>query len=377
MADESKEDRHLPASERRLQQAREEGQVARSRELGAAAVTAAMVVGLWVAGGAVLGSTGAILRAGLRFDQSTALSPERAMARLGDLSWAALATFGPLLLLLAVAAFLAAIALGGWNFTPKPLVPNFTRLSPLSGLGRLASAEAWIELAKAALKAVALAGTAAWFVWENLPAFSAAATAGNGGLVLAGETVGRAVVFLLGVLVALAAIDVPIVLYTHAKRLRMTPQEAKQEMKEMEGDPHVKARIRGLQRAVARRRMMAAVPKATVVVTNPTHYAVALEWHEGLRAPRVVAKGTGLVAERIKEIAREAGVALLEAPPLARALNRHVEIGGDVPPALYQAVAQVLAWVFQVKAAAGRGPQPEPPADVAVPPGLDPAEAAA
>jgi flagellar biosynthetic protein FlhB len=377
MADENREDRHLPASERRLEQAREEGQVPRSRELAAVAVTGVAAGALWLAGPSIAGTSAALLKAGLTFDRAAAMSPERALARFSDFFLVAAGALAPLVALLVAAAVLASIALGGWNFTLKPLAPDFSRLDPLSGLGRLVSLEAWTELAKATAKALALGAAASWVIWDRLPEIAATATAGTGGFVLAAHVLAQGTAILLAILAALAAIDVPVVLFTHARRLRMTPQEVRQEMKEQEGDPHVKARIRGLQRAMARRRMMAAVPKATVVVTNPTHYAVALEWREGLRAPRVVAKGTGLVAERIKEIAREAGVALLEAPPLARALNRHVEVGGEVPPSLYEAIAQVLAWVFQAKAAAGRGPAPRTPSAIAVPPGLDPDEARA
>jgi flagellar biosynthetic protein FlhB len=374
MADENREDRHLPASERRLAQAREEGQVARSRELAACAITLVAFGSLWFAGPYVLQASRSLLKAGLVFDRVAAMSSERALARLADQSLAALGILGPLLLLLAGAATFASLLVGGWNFTAKPLQPNFSRLDPVAGLGRVVSIDAWIELGKSVLKALGIGLAAAWVVLDAIPALGATASA-SGGFAIAWDILIRGGAVLVAALAVLALIDVPLVLYRHASRLRMTPAEAKQEMKEQEGDPHVKGRIRSLQRAIARRRMMAAVPKATVVVTNPTHYAVAIEWREGLRAPRVVAKGTGLVAERIKSIARAAGVALLEAPPLARALNRHVEVGGEVPPALYQAVAQVLAWVFQVRAATGRGPEPQPPAEVVVPPALDPGEA--
>lgn len=377
MADDNQEDRTLAPSPKRLEQAREEGQVARSRELGAAAVTAVAVGALWFAGPAAVASGKALVAAGLTFDRAAVIAPGRALEQFSGLWLSAMATLVPLLLALAAAALLACLALGGWNFTGKPLVPNFSRLDPLAGLRRLFAIEAGIELGKSTLKALALAAAAAWAIADGLAALAATATAGAGGYALAGQAIGRGTALLLAVLVVLAAIDVPLALFTHARRLRMTAQDLKREMRETEGDPHVKARIRGLQRAMARRRMMAEVPRATVVVTNPTHYAVAIEWREGLRAPRVVAKGTGRIAERIKEIAREANVLLLEAPPLARALDRHVEIGGEVPQALYQAVAQVLAWAFQVKAAAGRGPIPAPPADIDVPPGLDPAEAGA
>jgi flagellar biosynthetic protein FlhB len=187
----------------------------------------------------------------------------------------------------------------------------------------------------------------------------------------------------LGLLVAVLAIsaliDVPFQLYEHHKNLKMTLEEVKRELKETEGDPHLKARIRRMQMEVARKRMMAAVPTADVVVTNPTHYAVALKYGDARGgAPVVVAKGTDEVAERIRDIARSHGVPRLEAPPLARALHRHVEIGDEIPAALYTAVAQVLAYVYQLKAfAAGRAPRPSEPTGIDVPQGMDPGAAGA
>jgi flagellar biosynthetic protein FlhB len=173
--------------------------------------------------------------------------------------------------------------------------------------------------------------------------------------------------------VALA--DVPFALWQHRRDLRMSPEEARREQRETEGDPQLKARVRSLQREAARRRMMQEVPKADVVVTNPLHFAVALAYREAaMRAPRVVAKGRGLVAARIRELAAAHGVPLLEAPPLARALHRHAEIGGDVPQALYVAVAQALAWVYQLRAARAAGASaPSAPAAIEVPAGMDPA----
>jgi flagellar biosynthetic protein FlhB len=180
---------------------------------------------------------------------------------------------------------------------------------------------------------------------------------------------------LTGALVLIAALDVPYALWRHYSGLRMSREELRQEMREMEGDPQQKARVRSVQRAVARKRMMAAVPTASVVVTNPTHYAVALEYRDtGMRAPRVVAKGAGAVALKIRELAAAHDVPRLEAPPLARALFRHAEVGDEIPPALYTVVAQVLAYVYRVQQwRAQGGTMPDAPSDLVVPPGLDPA----
>jgi flagellar biosynthetic protein FlhB len=183
---------------------------------------------------------------------------------------------------------------------------------------------------------------------------------------------------LAGGLALIAVADVPWQLWRHHQRLRMTREELRQELREMEGDPQLKARIRSLQRTAARKRMMAAVPRASVILTNPTHYAVALEYREGaMRAPRVVAKGIELVAQRIREIGAAHGVPILEAPPLARALYRHAELDAEVPPALYTVVAQVLAYVYQVRRwRTYGGTLPAEPVDLQVPPGFDPQAAA-
>jgi flagellar biosynthetic protein FlhB len=182
---------------------------------------------------------------------------------------------------------------------------------------------------------------------------------------------------LVGGLAAIAAIDVPYALWRHYHGLRMTREEVRQELRESEGDPQLKARVRSLQRAAARKRMMAAVPTATVIVTNPTHYAVALRYDETMRAPRVVAKGMDNVAMRIREIAAAHEVPLLEAPAVARALHRHAELDAEIPQALYTVVAQVLAYVYQVRMWRRQGGRaPSAPTGLAVPDGLDPLAAA-
>ena len=193
------------------------------------------------------------------------------------------------------------------------------------------------------------------------------------GLVSAGHLAAFSFLAVVAVMLVIVAIDVPFQLWHYHDKLKMTREEQKQEAKEMEGDPHVKGRIRSLQRDAARRRMMAAVPQADVIVTNPTHFAVALAYKSGMGAPRVVAKGMGEVARRIRELGAEHGVPLLEAPPLARALHRHVDLDREIPGTLYAAVAEALAWVYQLTNWRQTGGQyPIPPRDLQVPPELVP-----
>jgi flagellar biosynthetic protein FlhB len=370
------QERHLPASQRRLEKAREEGQVARSRELPGFLLVVLGAGALWGAGELAVGGFAALLRASLDLGVADAFDRGRLLTRFADAGWHGLLLAAPFLAATVLVALGAPVALGGWTFSTQALAPDLTRLDPLKGFARMLSLRGAAELAKALAKTALVGGAAAWLLWlqraefaallaQPLPAavFPALALLGRDALVCA----------LAFGLVALA--DVPFVLWQHRRDLRMSREEVRREHKETEGDPQLKARVRSLQRAAARRRMMQEVPKADVVVTNPLHFAVALAYREGaMRAPRVVAKGQALVAARIREIAAAHGVPLLEAPPLARALHRHVEIGGDVPQTLYVAVAQALAWVYQLRAARTSGARaPQVPAAIEVPAGMDPA----
>jgi flagellar biosynthetic protein FlhB len=269
-----------------------------------------------------------------------------------------------------VAALMAPLALGGWLFASKSFMPDFSRLSPLQGLGRMFSSHSLVELGKAIAKSLLVGGVGAWMVWRKLPEAVALMNAPvQEALLHLMELVLYVCGVVSGSLLLVVALDVPWQLWTFYKKLRMTKEEVKQEMKETDGDPHIKARIRQQQRAMARRRMMTEVPKADVVVTNPTHFAVALRYEEGgMGAPRVVAKGTEEVAARIRELAAEHRVPILSAPPLARALHRHVELGHEIPAGLYTAVAEILAWVYQLKHwHYSNGPQPSGPTELVVP----------
>jgi len=240
--------------------------------------------------------------------------------------------------------------LGGWLFSIGAAMPRFSRLNPIAGFGRILSWNGVGELAKAIVKASLLGAVAAWFLWDArtkiLALGQVSVVDAVGGL---GQLLSTTLFFLTGVLALIAAIDVPLQLWQYYSHLKMTRQEQRDEAREMEGDPQVKARIRSMQREAARRRMMAEVPKADVIVTNPTHYSVALSYTESMRAPRVIAKGSALVALRIREVGQANNIPILEAPPLARALHRHTELGDEIPATLYEAVALVMAYVFQLR----------------------------
>ncbi|WP_020205577.1 MULTISPECIES: flagellar biosynthesis protein FlhB [Cupriavidus] len=370
MSEESDLEKTEPASPRRLEKAREEGQVVRSRELATLMMLMSGVAGLWALGGTLGSKLNAVMQASLAFEPATAFDTSRMMSRFAMNVWEGLLAFLPLLLLFGAAALAGPMLLGGWLFSTQSLAPDFSRLSPLKGVGRLFSSQSLVELAKAIAKALLVGSVAAWVLWHRLGEAVALMNAPlHEALLHMLEFVLHCCGLIAASLVLVAALDVPWQYWTFFKKLRMTKEEVKQEHKDSEGDPHIKNRIRQQQRAMARRRMMSEVPKADVVVTNPTHFAVALRYEEGrMGAPRVVAKGSEEVAARIREIAAEHNVPLLSAPPLARALHRHVELGHEIPSGLYTAVAEVLAWVYQLKHwHHTNGPHPQAPADLLVP----------
>jgi flagellar biosynthetic protein FlhB len=379
MAEEHDAERTFQPTPRRLEQAREKGQIARSRELTTAAVALSGALALWWVGPELYRRCLTVFRTGLAFDRSGAVEPDRMLASLSALSGELALAISPLLGLVLVATLGAPLLLSGWVWSNTALAPDFARLNPGRGLGNMFSAQSLVELVKAIAKCLLLGGIGYWALassWTEVQQLPAQET--GGAVARVGALVSTGFFALVGGLVIVALIDVPWQIWHHHDQLKMTRQEVVQEQREMEGDPQLKARIRSQQREVARRRMMSAVPKADVVVTNPSHYAVALQYREGtMRAPKVVAKGMNLVAQRIREIGAEHGVPVLEAPPLARALYRHTEVGSEIPPALFMVVAQVLAYVYQVERhrSAG-GPAPAFPTDLAVPPELDPLQAA-
>nr|WP_241020546.1 flagellar biosynthesis protein FlhB [Burkholderia sp. Ac-20345] len=374
VADESDLDKTEAATPRRREKAREEGQVARSRELASFALLAAGFYGAWLLAGPSGGHLQAMLRGAFTFDRATAFDTNRMLSAAGSASLEGFAALLPLLALTGVAALLAPMALGGWLISQKTFELKFDRLNPISGLGRIFSIQGPIQLGMSVAKTLVVGGIGGIAIWRAKDELLGLATQPIGvalpdALHLVAVCCGTTVA---GMLVV-AALDVPYQIWQYNKKLRMTKEEVKREHRENEGDPHVKGRIRQQQRAIARRRMMAAVPKADVVVTNPTHFAVALQYTDGeMRAPKVVAKGVNLVAARIRELAAEHNVPLLEAPPLARALYHNVELEREIPGSLYSAVAEVLAWVYQLKRFRSEGGAfPAVPVDLEVPADLD------
>ncbi|OJA78561.1 flagellar biosynthesis protein FlhB [Burkholderia ubonensis] len=374
MADESDLDKTEAATPRRREKAREEGQVARSRELASFALLASGFYGTWLLAGPIGQHLQTMLRGAFTFDRGIAFDTNRMLTSAGSVSLEGLAALAPLLAMMGVAALLAPMALGGWLISSKTFELKLDRLNPITGLGRIFSVQGPIQLGMSLAKTLVVGGIGGIAIWRSKdellglamqPLHSALADALHLVAVCCGTTVA-------GMLVV-AALDVPYQLWQYNKKLRMTKEEVKREHRENEGDPHVKGRIRQQQRAIARRRMMAAVPKADVVVTNPTHFAVALQYTDGaMRAPKVVAKGVNLVAARIRELAAEHNVPLLEAPPLARALYHNVELEREIPGSLYSAVAEVLAWVYQLKRFRSEGGAfPAAPVDLDVPAELD------
>ena len=369
MAEESDLEKTEPASARRLEQAREEGQVPHSRELGAFLILLAAAGAFWLMGSWFAQRVAATFRRGLTLDGKLMRDPGQMLVRFSDLSLDVLLTFSPLLLLLMIAAAATPFLLNSVNFAPKALVPDFSRMNPIKGLQRLFSMSGLVDMLKAVAKALLVGGMAAWVIWSERNELILLLTQPiEVGLVSAGHLVAFSFLAVVSVMIIIVAIDVPFQLWHYHDKLKMTRDELRKEAKELEGDPHVKGRIRSLQREAARRRMMAAVPQADVIVTNPTHFAVALSYKSGMAAPRVVAKGMGEVARRIREIGAENGVPLLEAPGLARALHRHVDLDREVPGTLYAVVAEARAWVYQLSAwRQNGGNYPLPPQNLPVP----------
>jgi flagellar biosynthetic protein FlhB len=320
------------------------------------------------------------VRGGLQFNPAIARDSSHVMAQLSNQFFEAALALAPFLALVVIATLASPLLLRGWLFSTKAFAPQFSRLNPMSGLKRMFSTQGLVELVKSLAKVGLLGVVAVWLIWSNLDAiFSLSLESPSSAIQHMGDLIGKVFMLASGAMIFIVVLDLPYQLWSYYNKLKMTKEQLRQESKESEGDPHVKGRIRAQQREMARRRMMAEIPTADVVVTNPTHYAVALKYTEGkMGAPRVVAKGADVVAAKIRELAAEHKVPLLEAPPLARALFRHTELGDEIPATLYAAVAEVLAYVFQLRhfQQVG-GVYPNAPTALPVPPELDPLQATA
>ncbi|MGV8893124.1 MAG: flagellar biosynthesis protein FlhB [Burkholderiaceae bacterium] len=375
MSEDSDMEKTEPASQRRLEKAREDGDVPRSRELATCMllITAGFI--FLFAGDGLMYSLHDILVSGLGFDRAQAFDTDILLIHIRTNAIKVMATFLPFGVILMVVAIATPTLIGGWLFSAKALQPNFGRMNPIKGLTNMVSIKALVELVKAVGKTL-LVGIVAWVViWREKDEVLALALEPirTSGAHL-GSILSISFIAIACALILIVLIDVPYQIWQYAKKLKMTRQEVIKESKESDGNPQIKAKIRAQQREMARRRMMSEVPNADVIVTNPTHFAVALKYTEsGMGAPKVVAKGAGAVAAKIRELASENSVPLLAAPALARALYKHAELGDEIPEALYTAVAEVLAYVFQLRTYHRQGGVfPTAPGNLDVPPELDP-----
>jgi flagellar biosynthesis protein FlhB len=353
------QERTEQATPKRLEEARKKGQIPRSRDLSTAAVTLVGGAALYLLGGQITGQMAEMMRRSLSVSRAAATDSSYLMSALGTAAAEGLWLSAPVLLAITLAAIIAPLALGGWSFSGQALMPQFSRMNPLEGVKRMFALRSLIELAKAMAKFGVVAIVAGLVLWNDAATLMAL---GREPLQQAiGHAVqisGKALLLISAGLLIIAGIDVPYQLWQYAKQMRMSREEIREEYKESEGSPEVKGRIRQLQQQLARQRMMQEVPKADVVVTNPTHFAVALKYDEKrMRAPIVVAKGADQIAAKIREVAGEHKVPIFEAPPLARVLFRNVDIGDEIPASLYVAVAQILTYVFHLKV----GQQPPRP----------------
>lgn len=363
MADEAQQDKTEQPTPKRLADARKKGDVPRSRELTMTGVMLSGAGALLVFAGPIGNKLLEAFAQGFTVERDLLLDERYLPLALMEVGSQGMLSLLPLGVVLLCAVFLSAAALGGWSFSMKAAAFKGERLSPLKGIKRIFSANAVNELVKAIAKFALVAVIAVTWLWSSTDHL----------LGLGRQPIGEAITAALkfcGVsflvvslgLIVIAAVDVPFQLWQYNKKLRMTRQQVKDEFKETEGRPEVKSRVRAMQQQVAQRRMMEDVPTADVIITNPTHFAVALKYDDTMGAPRVVAKGKDLIAKRIREVASEHGVPLFSAPPLARVLFRSTDIGDEIPARLYTAVAQVLAYIYQLNEALRPGQhRPAPP----------------
>jgi flagellar biosynthetic protein FlhB len=363
---ESGGDKTEDPSQRRLDQARERGQLPRSRELTNFATMIGGSAALIAIGGTLIERLSHIMRTSLTIAPQLLSSPQSMTAALGEAILSALMALLPIFGTLIGLVLLAAVVLGGWNFSPAALTPDFSRMSPLAGLQRLFGLHGATELGKALLKCLVIGGVCAGIVsWLFKDVMALGHMAPRAAIGHGASLLGWAFVWLSSSLALIALVDVPLQLFQYNRSLKMTRQELRDEAKESDGRPETKQRIRQMQQQLARRRMMHKVPGADVVIVNPTHFAVALKYDpKNMRAPLVLAKGVDLVAANIRRIAEEHRVPVFESPKLARALYKSTDLNREIPAGLYVAVAQVLSYIFRIRTlnptVAARVARPDP-----------------
>jgi flagellar biosynthetic protein FlhB len=370
---ESGADKSEEPTEKRLRESREEGQIARSRELSTLVVTLSGVIAVIIYGGDLALALVDLMRGCFSLSRDSLMDTSSMALLLAKAGAMAIEALAPVLAVLLAASIVGNLALGGWMFSAKTMAPKFSRMNPGPGLARMFSKKAAVELLKALAKfsVILLVGIVVLSnERDDLLALSAQPL--EPALLQAVEVLGRSALWMACGLILIAAVDVPFQLWDNKQKLMMTKQEVRDEYKDSEGKPEVKGRIRQMQRQLAERRMMQAVPEADVVITNPTHFAVALKYDPTKgAAPMLLAKGGDFLALKIREVAQENQVLLLESPALARSVYYSTEIDQEIPAGLYLAVAQVLAYVYQLKQfRSGKGKRPTPLPDLPIPPDL-------
>lgn len=373
--DSSSQDKNLPASERKLQKARDDGQVARSRDLSHLAVLGGGAAALMVLAPMMLDHIKTQLTWQLLFDAHALQDPEIMVNRLGAMVGVGLVACSVFAAVVSVIAILAALATGGWVASMKPITPDFSRVNPLSGFGRMFTKDKATEVGKMTFIAFMLLLVGFNYLQSGLDTLGALVLQPSAqSISTLADWLTNGMAQMLVVILVVATIDVPLQAFLHKSRMKMSHQEMKQESKESDGNPQMKGRLRQRQRDIAQGNSISAVPKADFVLMNPTHYAVAIQYDDQtMNAPRVISKGADLLAFKIRDIAKEHAIPVLQSPMLARALYANAEIDQDIPTSLYTAVAQVLAYIYRLKAAMrGDGPSPGEAPTPFVPPELDP-----
>ena len=371
----SSQDRNLPATQRKLQKARDDGQVTRSRDLSNLAVLGTGAFAMLMLASPAMDHLKAGLAQQLSFNASTLGQTTDLMLRLRDITLVGMGVAVAFALIILPAVLISTVATGGWVMSLKPLEPDFSRLNPLAGFGRIFSKEQFTSVLKLVGMTIALVAVASGYFVSHLEEVGRLVLQPSAAAIPAlARWVNAGIALLLLVVFAVAAIDMPLQAFLFSSRMRMSQQEIKQEHKDSDGNPQMKGKRRARQREIAQRNSVGAVPKADFVVMNPTHFAVALKYDEDkMGAPQVVSKGADLLALRIRDLAKAHKVPVLQSPMLARALYAHAELNQEIPANLFTAVAQVLAYVYKLKTAlAGEGPMPDAFPEPAVPPEMDP-----
>ncbi len=369
------QDRNLPASERKLKKARADGQVNRSTDLSHLAVLGAGALAVLVLAPVLFDNLKLDLARQLTFDSATVQRAGSMLARLGESTTVGVAGSAAFAAIVMSAAIISAIASGGWVNSLKPLMPDFSRLNPLKGFGNLFTKKKFLDTAKMLLITSALFTIATIFLSNGIQTVAALMLQPSASAIAhLTQWITAGIGLLLLVILLAAMVDVPLQSFLHKDQMKMSHQEVKEEGKESDGNPQMKSRMRQKQREMSQKSSVNAVPKADFIVMNPTHFAVAIKYDEKtMGAPRVISKGADLLAMKIRDIAKHHSIPVLHSPMLARALYANAEIDQDIPSALYTAVAQVLAYIYRVRAAMrGEGPMPDSVPQPEVPAELDP-----